>query len=391
MNVAGYRVEEKLGAGGFGTVYRVSKEGQLDRALKVLNADLLTTETAATRFEREVDTLRSLGHEGTVQVFESGRLSDGSPFFVMELLDGEELAALLDRTGRLAHSEILRVLQPICATLQSAHEHGIVHRDIKASNVFLCTDGRVVLLDFGIAKVLETPGMTLTMTNQIVGSACAMSPEQLVGDPVSRQTDVYGVGALTFHMLTGTVPFASESLTMTQHLHGHAARVPPSSLAPVKLLADRVIIRSMSLYAHDRQASSEEFYRQLAAAMSGKQDESTRSAQAVVAHIQLGTCGDDAQKAEAAQQVLSEILEVMRPSGFTVVAKRMRGLCCARVLSNDVDAATIERAKSRQAVAEARALIMRKGPAGSTIKVADGVLEVAGQAIRSGAVLVPPS
>ncbi len=391
MNIVGYHVEEKLGSGGFGTVYRVCKEGQSDRALKVLNADLLTTATAASRFEREVHTLRSLGHRGTVQVFESGRLSDGSPFFVMELLHGEELAAVLTRTGRLAHSEILRILRPICATLQSAHEHGIVHRDIKASNVFLCSDGRVVLLDFGIAKALEAPGMTLTMTNQIVGSACAMSPEQLVGDPVSRQTDVYGVGALSFHMLTGTVPFASESLTMTQHLHGHAARVPPSSLAPVKLLVDRVIVRAMSLYARDRQASSEEFYRQLAAAMLGQQEESTRSAQAVVAHIQLGSCGDDAQKAGAGQQALSDVLEVLRSSEFTVVAKRMRGLCCARVLSNDVDAATIERAKSRQAIAQARALLLREGPAGSAINVEDGALLVAGQAIRSGSALVPPS
>lgn len=388
--IAGYEVLDRLGAGGFGTVYRVKKPGIPDRALKILNADLLVSEQAAKRFEREVNTLRSVAHEGCVKVFESGRLDDGSPFFVMELLEGEDLAKTMASTGRLSEQDILRILEPLCRTLQASHQLGIVHRDIKASNIFLCSDGRIVLLDFGIAKVLEVPGMTLTMSNQVVGTACAMSPEQLAGAPVSAQTDIYGLGALTFYMLTGGVAFDSDSLTMTQHLHGHAARIAPSFLAPVTGVVDEVVVRAMALRASDRQPSCEHFYRQLSAAFAGSDEEAAREVLSVVVHVFLGTCGSELREAQRAADARSEMFSVLGAVGFQRVAERMRGMCCALVLSDDATARARERARARQAIATARESLSRLAPVGSSLMVCDGEILVAGQEIRSGAALVPP-
>ena len=384
--VDGYAVQEKLGSGGFGTVYRVTREGHAPRALKVLNSDLMSTPVMVRRFEREVATVRALAHEGCVSMYESGRLADESPYFIMELLDGEDLGQRLERRGRMSYTEVLETLRPVCAVLQAAHAQGVVHRDIKASNVFLTTDGRTVVLDFGIAKVLETPGMTLTLTRQIIGTPCAMSPEQLMGRAVDARTDVYGLGALAFHMLTGVLPFASDSATVMQELHGYARRVLPSTQAPVSDAIDRVIVEAMAIDPTDRHVSCEEFFRALEFAICGGSRTVLRSAQAFVVHLQLGAAGDDVARAEARAQTCDQLLRVFREGGFQVLARSSRGAACALLLSEDAVAARVECARAEEVAVRAREvsglafeLVCSRGP-----------VQVQGRAVLSGAALVPP-
>src|SRR6185503_7424125 len=157
-----------------------------------------------------------------------GRADDGRPWFAMELLDGVDLETHIAARGRLTPGEVLTVLGPICDALACAHDAGVIHRDIKASNVFLAADGRVVLLDFGIAK-LSDPGIGagLTLSRQSLGTPSAMAPEQVAGREASERTDVYALGALLYHMLVGEPPFADSSPTVMQYLHCHARRPRP--------------------------------------------------------------------------------------------------------------------------------------------------------------------
>lgn len=387
--VAGYTLVEKLGSGGFGTVYRVTREGHPPRALKILNADLLSTPVMVRRFEREVATVRALAHEGCVKVYESGRLDDDSPYFLMELLEGEDLGQRLERQGRMSYTEVLTTLRPVCAVLQAAHSQGVVHRDLKASNVFLTSDGRAVVLDFGIAKVLEMPGMTLTLTRQIIGTPCAMSPEQLMGRAVDARTDVYGLGALAFHMLTGVLPFASDSATVMQELHGHATRILPSTQAPVSDAIDRVIVQAMAIDAADRHASSEAFFRALQAAISGSSPAELRSADAFVVHLQLGAAGDDVERAEARGQTCDQLLRVFREGGFQVVARSSRGAVCVLLLSDDAAAASIERARAEEVTCRAQEVSTASGIA-FPLRGSSGPVLVQGDGVLSGVALVPP-
>ncbi len=383
--IAGYTLGEELGAGGFGTVYRVQKDGLPDRAVKILNSELACVELAGKRFEREFATLRAVAHSNCVKVFESGRDADGNPYFVMELLEGRDLLHHLREFGRLAHDEVLDILKPVCMALEVAHRKGIIHRDIKSSNVFLCKDGRVVLLDFGIAKLLEAPGMTLTMTNQIVGTACAMSPEQLAGHEVSPQTDVYGLGSLAFHMFTGRIPFDTDSLTLTQYLHGHAARIAPSTHSPVSPEIDQVILRAMALDGSTRHISSSHFFKELARAVVGEKKGNCRELQGIVAHCRLGACGDSTKDALAAIDTLDAAATLLRESGFVEVCRGMRGFSYARVL----DIASPAVADSDEVVEAVRTLILGQGPDDSLFSVRHGVLEMSGDKISGGQILEP--
>jgi eukaryotic-like serine/threonine-protein kinase len=146
-----YLLEAIIAEGGFGTVFRATGGPRGTAAVKLLHAELAGSPEALARFSREVDVLGRVRHPGIVEVLDVGRADDGRPWFAMELLAGEDLDTRIARRGRLTPAAALAVLDPVCDALASAHDAGIIHRDIKASNVFLAEDGRVVLLDFGIA------------------------------------------------------------------------------------------------------------------------------------------------------------------------------------------------------------------------------------------------
>ncbi|HUH05436.1 MAG TPA: serine/threonine-protein kinase [Kofleriaceae bacterium] len=254
--VGPYRVEEIVATGGFGTVFRARHEklGRL-AALKVLHADLAGSAESVERFRREAHAVNLIQHPNVVDIFDVGVLDDGRPYFVMEYLEGEDLEAHVGRHGPMPPAQIVDVFASLCAALTATHAKGIVHRDIKASNVFMASYGeqvRVVLLDYGVAKLLDGGQSDLTTARHIVGTPTCMAPEQIRGEAVDGRTDVYALGALAFHLLTGNVVFGGESPAMMQHLHLTAAPPRPSEVARLEHHFDGLIACAMAKRANDR-------------------------------------------------------------------------------------------------------------------------------------------
>ncbi|MEO7919114.1 MAG: serine/threonine-protein kinase, partial [Thermoanaerobaculia bacterium] len=227
-----YEILSALGAGGMGEVYR-ARDTRLDRvvAVKVLPAAVSSDPELLLRFEREARVLASLNHPGIAHLygFETASRPDGSTLslIAMELVEGEELSKRLER-GPLLMDEALDVARQIAEALEEAHEKGIVHRDLKPANVKVTPDGRVKVLDFGLAKAWaagangdSSPDLTnsptlaraSTVAGMILGTAAYMSPEQARGKPVDRRSDIWAFGAVLYEMLTGERLFAGETVS----------------------------------------------------------------------------------------------------------------------------------------------------------------------------------
>ncbi len=250
--VGDYLLDGLLAQGGFGQVYRATHviTGR-PAAVKVLHSELCSAPNAVARFLREAEVMVRVRHPNVVELLSWGTVVDGRPYLAMELLAGTDLAKVMGRSGRLVPERALTILEATCAALAVAHAQNIVHRDIKASNVFLAetADGgeRVVLIDFGIAKLAVPDATDLTTSRQMVGTPVTMAPEQITGAGVDARTDVYGLGVLTFHLLAGRLPFEDESPTIVQYLHAHARRPKVSGHAPLPGRVDDVIARAMAI------------------------------------------------------------------------------------------------------------------------------------------------
>ena len=252
-------VERRLAGGGFGTVYAARHRDTGERvALKLLHAHLMTSAEMVARFHREIQLIRQLEHPSIVRLVAAGAIADGRPYMCMELLDGEDLGASIARHGHLSPAAAVAVLEALCDALAIAHERGIVHRDIKAANVRACAPapgaslGRIVLLDFGIAKLSDAFATELTATSQTLGTPSCMAPEQIRGRRADARTDVYALGALLYHMLTGQPPLLDPSPTLTQYLHLHAKRPRASAVVPIANRFDDVVIRAMAIDPAER-------------------------------------------------------------------------------------------------------------------------------------------
>ncbi len=265
-----YQLEAIIAEGGFGTVYRARGGPRGAAAVKLLHAELAGSPEALARFEREVSVLGRVRHPGIAEVLAVGRAADGRPWFAMELLAGVDLERRIAERGRLTPGDALDVLAPVADALAAAHDAGVIHRDIKASNVFLADGGRVVLLDFGIAKLSDpVVGAGLTVSRQSLGTPSAMAPEQVSGRAASERTDVYGLGALLYHMLVGEPPFADGSASVMQYLHCHARRPRPSARASLPAAIDDVVTGAMSIEPERRHAGPRELLAACRAALGG--------------------------------------------------------------------------------------------------------------------------
>ena len=254
--IAHYRTTTRLGAGGMGEVYRAT-DSRLGRevALKVLRADLALDAEGRARFEREARLLAALQHSNIAVVhgFEEG---EGVRALVMELVEGPTLAERVAQ-GPVPLEEALPIARQVAEALEYAHERGIVHRDLKPGNVKITPDGVVKVLDFGLAKALESeraprvaadsPTLTVASTAAgiILGTAAYMSPEQARGKPVDRRTDVWAFGCVLYEMLTGRRPFEGETVTDTLatilHVEPNWRALPPSTPAVVSRLLRRCL------------------------------------------------------------------------------------------------------------------------------------------------------
>jgi predicted Ser/Thr protein kinase len=265
---AGYRIEGIAGRGGMGVVYRARDEG-LDRvvALKFIAADLASTPGFRERFTAESRTAASLDHPNVIPIFQAGE-HDGVLFLAMRYVEGEDLRSVLQREGRLEPERAARIVAQIAAALDAAHVRGLVHRDVKPANVLLTTEDHAYLTDFGLTKrVVADPDATLT--GQLVGSLNYVAPEQIRGERVSPRTDVYGLGCLLFHVLTGRVPFPLEG--NEAKLWAHVSEPPPlpSTVAyAVPVAFDPITVRAMQKRPEDRFQSAGELGRAVVEAAS---------------------------------------------------------------------------------------------------------------------------
>ncbi|WP_437329024.1 serine/threonine-protein kinase [Sorangium sp. So ce381] len=321
--VGDYVVASLLGQGGAGAVYRVvpAERGGAARALKVLHADLVSSHEAALRFAREVRAIGRIRHPNVIAVHEVGELPDGNPYFTMELLDGVDLRAHLAAAGRLSLDETLSILDPLAAALSAAHAQAIVHRDIKPSNVFLADEGgarRVVLLDFGVAKLLDDSGPAITGSRQMVGTPAFMAPEQIRGLPTDQRTDVYALGALVYALLTGEPPFPATS-TLLPQLHLHARPPRPSARAPVEPAIDEVVLRALSKDPGRRQQGAAALLAELREAAGRAGLPSGAERLAVALHVEAHA---DAAALEDAEPGLLDDLEAILPAAQAWLAER---------------------------------------------------------------------
>jgi serine/threonine protein kinase len=215
-----YHVIEKLGEGGMGQVYLVEhvKMGRKS-ALKVMRPSLVKDVDAITRFNREAANASRISHPNVAAVYDFGETPDGLIYLAMELVDGRPLSALLAERHCLTPARAAEIVRQTADALAAAHDLGIVHRDLKPDNIMLARgrDGGdlVKVVDFGIAKVADSSAQSeaqkVTKTGSIIGTPEYMSPEQLAGDPLDARSDVYALGLVAFAMLTGTLPFPSDS------------------------------------------------------------------------------------------------------------------------------------------------------------------------------------
>ena len=235
-----YRVLRKLGEGGMGSVY-LAEHCSIGKkvAIKVLGDAYLHRPELSERFLREARAAAMIESEHVIEIHDFGTTPDGAAFFVMEYLQGEDLAHLIAREGALPWARVRPILLQLCAALQAAHDRGIYHRDIKPENCYrLARSGdadTIKILDFGIAKVLTDEadgGKQLTRTGMIFGTPDYMSPEQAQGTPHDHRVDIYAAGVLLFELLTADRPFHADTFMGLLNKHMFEPPPRPSSVAP---------------------------------------------------------------------------------------------------------------------------------------------------------------
>ena len=236
-----YRLKEKIGSGGMGDVY-LAEHRLMKRpcAIKVIRAEKAGDPLAIARFEREVKATSRLNHWNSISIYDYGRTSDGTFFYVMEYVTGLSLQELVSRKGPLAPARVIYLLKQVCSALIEAHSMQLVHRDIKPSNLMVTELGSafdvIKLLDFGLAKPFSdtfknNEDSELTIAGSLTGSPLYMSPEQAMGDvPADQRSDIYAVGGVAFYLLTGRPIFESGATLKVLLSHLHENAVAPSTV-----------------------------------------------------------------------------------------------------------------------------------------------------------------
>ncbi|MEU3455134.1 protein kinase [Micromonospora sp. NPDC006766] len=243
-----YRLDDRVATGGMGDVWRAT-DLVLGRqvGVKILLPALVSDPDFIARFRGEARIMAALRHPGVVQVFDCGEdeLPDGgrADYLVMEFVEGEPLSRRIEAAGRLEVAETMSIVAQVAQALHAAHARGIVHRDVKPSNLLVQENGTVVLIDFGVAR--STDVTSITSTNAVPGTALYMAPEQAAGRPVSGATDVYALGAVAYCCLTGSPPFTGDNplQVAVRHLDDEPPELPPDIPQPVRDLVARALAK----------------------------------------------------------------------------------------------------------------------------------------------------
>lgn len=264
-----YQLRDLLGAGGMASVY-LAYDSALDRqvAIKTLHSDLGREQSFRERFRREAQAVAKLSHTNIVSVFDTGEgevtfagsgAGDGTvmPYIVMEYVEGQPLGSVLEadirQYGAMPADKALKVTADVLAALETSHEMGLVHRDIKPGNVMMTKRGVVKVMDFGIARAMQSGVTSMTQTGMVVGTPQYLSPEQALGRGVDARSDLYSVGIMLFQLLTGRIPFDADSPLAIAYAHVQEEPVAPStvnrSLTPAM---DALVARALKKNPNER-------------------------------------------------------------------------------------------------------------------------------------------
>jgi len=235
LKIGRYEIRDKLGSGNMGVVYQ-AWDPRINRivALKVLDlqeTDPEMREKKLKRFYREAETAGGLTHSNIVTIFDF-RDEDGTPYIVMEYIEGQTLKSLLEKSPDLSIDAKLSLLHQICAALQYAHSKGVIHRDIKPGNIMVTPDGHVKMTDFSLAKISRLADSNITRTGQVMGTLYYMSPEHFCQEQISTRSDLFSLGVVMYEMFTGKIPFEAEGIGMIIHRILHEAHIPAATAKP---------------------------------------------------------------------------------------------------------------------------------------------------------------
>ena len=283
-----YVVKRRIGEGGMGLVYEgLHRDIDKQVAIKVLRDDLSRRPEVVARFRQEAKSASRIGHENIVDISDFGETTRGASYFVMEFLDGEDLANVLGKEVTVEAVRACTIVLQCCRALSATHAKGIVHRDIKPENIFLTkrdgVDDFVKIVDFGIAKMsdIETdgaPGRKLTKTGMIFGTPEYMSPEQAAGKELDHRVDVYALGIILYECLAGRVPFEGDTFmgVLTQHLFSELLPIvelnPNAQVSPELEL---VIRKALAKDPDDRYQDTEELAEAIVCALDGRLSRAT--------------------------------------------------------------------------------------------------------------------
>jgi len=266
-----YEVQGRIGVGGMAEVWR-GYDRVLNRtvAIKTLLPQFARDASFVDRFRREAQAAARLNHHGIVSVYDSG--TDGeTPYIVMQFIEGRTLADYLASGKTIPPMKAAQVAKEIAEALAAAHAEGVIHRDIKPANVMVTRDGKVLVMDFGIARLISGPE-TAPQTSAVLGTASYLSPEQAQGHSVDARSDIYALGVVLYEMLTGRPPFTGDSPMAIAYKQVNATPEAPSSVNPdVPPELDAVVMRALSKNPANRYQTGQEFADDLERARTGGQ------------------------------------------------------------------------------------------------------------------------
>ncbi len=225
-----YEILQMLGEGGMGAVYK-ARDREVDRmvALKVIRPELAGRPDILKRFKQELILARQVTHRNVIRIFDLSQ-AEGLKFITMEYVEGQDLKALLRARHQFTPEHAVQVIRQVCLALDAAHEEGVIHRDLKPQNIMIDTAGKVVVMDFGVARTMEQSG--LTATGALVGTPEYMSPEQAKGEKLDHRSDLFSLGVIFYELLTGKAPYESETVMGTLLKRVQERPPPPIEVNP---------------------------------------------------------------------------------------------------------------------------------------------------------------
>lgn len=264
-----YEILEMIGQGGMGAVYR-ARDLQLDRiiALKTMRPDLSEHPGIIQRFKQELILARQVSHRNVIRIYDLGE-GGGIKFITMEYVEGEDLRSYLTRQHKLSVREAADIVLQICRGLEAAHAEGVIHRDLKPQNVLRQSNGRVQVMDFGLARSSESEG--LTVTGAMLGTVEYMSPEQAIGKSATPQSDIFAVGLIFYELLTGELPYKADSAVASLVMRTQQRATAPREIDPeIPATVSDIVRKCLEPAVADRYQSASEMIRDLAAWNSGQ-------------------------------------------------------------------------------------------------------------------------